>query len=92
MRNERNAAGPGGSQQWLSGKTILLGIAGAAAAAALVSVARSRQQMRRYGDTSEERRDPLHFFLAGRHPLRRKIDTSGAHPLFERRQSVYDAY
>jgi len=32
------------------------------------------------------------FFDAGNFPHRRKIDRNGAHPLFERRQSVYDGY
>lgn len=81
-----------GSAHRISGKTVLLGVAGAAAAVTLLAIARSRRHMRRYGDRSPERRNPMHFFVAGTHPLRREIDTSGAHPLFERRQSVYDAY
>lgn len=92
MENEMNMNEPEGSAHRISGKTVLLGVAGAAAAVTLLAIARSRRYMRRYGDRSSERRDPMHFFVAGAHPLRRGIDTSGAHPLFERRQSVYDAY
>jgi hypothetical protein len=92
MENEQNMNRPGGIAPRISGRTVLIGVAGAVAAAALLTMARSRHQARRYGDSARERRNPLHFFVAGRHPLRRQIDTSGAHPLFERRQSVYDAY
>lgn len=47
---------------------------------------------RRHADRDVERRNPMHFFLAGNHPRRRAIDRSGHRPLFERRQSVYEAY
>lgn len=92
MKNEMNIGKASGTTHLLSGKSMLIGIAGTLAAAALVSMARSRQYARRYGDRAQERRDPTHFFMAGRYPHRREIDRSGAHPLFERRQSVYDAY
>lgn len=92
MENETNMSQPEGHAHRLSGRNVLIGIAGTVAVAALLTMARSRQQARRYGDKARERRNPLHFFVAGRHPLRREIDVSGAHPLFERRQSVYDAY
>ena len=52
----------------------------------------SRPALRRYTDHAPERRSPLSLFTAGDHPRRRKIDQSGSHPLFERRQDVYDAY
>lgn len=68
---------------------------GVAAGLATLSwfAAKSRPHpVRRQGDRGLERRNPLHFFLAGRYPRRRKIDRSMARPLFERRQSVYDSY
>jgi len=92
MENETNMYESGESSRRLSGRAVLLGIAGTAAAVTLLAMARSRRHMRRYGDRAAERRNPMHFFVAGTHPLRRDIDTSGRHPLFERRQSVYDAY
>lgn len=76
----------------VSGKVVLVGVVGALAAMAWMSMGQKRQHSRRYSDRSPERRDPMHFFLAGRFPQRREIDRSGKRPLFERRQSVYDAY
>jgi hypothetical protein len=76
----------------VSGTTLLLGVAGGLAAMAWLASRNSSQQSRRYADRHEERRNPLHFFLAGKYPRRRKIDLSGKRPLFERRQSVYEAY
>lgn len=75
----------------LSGKTLLIGVAGGLAAMAWLSM-RERQQDRRFADRFQERRNPMHFFLAGAYPRRRRIDVSGQRPLFERRASVYDAY
>jgi len=96
MKNETNMTQPGGLSHRLSdrlsGRTVLIGLAGTVAVAALLTMARSRHHARRYGDRARERRNPFNFFVAGKHPLRREIDVSGAHPLFERRQSVYDAY
>lgn len=81
----------GRSTGLLSGKALLIGVAGGLAAMAWLSM-RERHQERRFADRFEERRDPMHFFLAGQYPRRRKIDVSGERPLFERRQSVYDSY
>jgi|GEM_PF-2169841 len=81
------------SAELLSNKPLIAGVAGGLAAIAWLLLTRDRQQQsRRYADQSEDRRNPLHFFLAGKNPMRRKIDMSGERPLFERRQSVYDAY
>lgn len=78
-----------------SGRThtgLWLGLAAAVAALALASRQTRKQRERRFADRGQERRDPMHFFLAGNHPRRRAIDNSGRRPLFERRQSVYEAY
>lgn len=75
----------------VSGKALLIGVAGSLAAVAWLSM-RERHRERRYADRFEERRNPMHFFLAGKYPRRRKIDVSGQRPLFERRQSVYETY
>lgn len=95
MDNEKQFAGTGSSAPRISRAALLAGVAGVAgglAALALLSAARTQMRSRRYSDRAEERRDPLHFFLAGKYPHRRAIDRSGRRPLFERRQSVYDAY
>ena len=77
----------------LSNRTLMAGAAGGVAILALFMLTRDRRQpMRRYSDHGVERRNPMHFFLAGRFPQRRTIDRSGQRPLFERRQSVYDSY
>ena len=77
----------------LSNRALMAGAATGVAALALLMLARDRRQpMRRYADHGMERRNPMHFFLAGRFPRRRAIDRSGRQPLFERRQSVYDSY
>jgi hypothetical protein len=75
-------------------RTVLwAGIAAGLAALAWLSAAKPAvKQTRRRADRGQERRNPLHFFLAGGYPRRRNIDRSGANPLFERRQSVYDSY
>jgi hypothetical protein len=86
---------PGKSERaagFMSGKALLLGVAGSLAAVAWLTKARDPGKAKRYADRGEERRNPMHFFLAGRYPRRRKIDLSGERPLFERRQSVYDSY
>jgi hypothetical protein len=70
---------------------LLVGVVGSAAAIAWAAAGRSQLRARRASDQGMERRNPMHFFLAGRHPMRRAIDRSGNRPLFERRQSVYDA-
>lgn len=74
-----------------SNRRLLLGLASGIAAAILLGRRQSPPQ-RRFADRGEDRRSPLHFFLAGRFPQRRAIDRSGERPLFERRQSVYEAY
>lgn len=71
---------------------LLVGIAAGLAALAWMSAQPVARQTRRRADRGQERRDPLHFFLAGGYPGRRSIDRSGTRPLFERRQSVYDSY
>lgn len=70
---------------------LLVGVVGSAAAIAWVAAGRGQLRTRRASDQGMERRNPMHFFLAGRNPMRRAIDRSGQRPLFERRQSVYDA-
>lgn len=70
---------------------LLVGVVGSAAAIAWVASGRNQSRARRASDKGVERRNPMHFFLAGRNPMRREIDRSGQRPLFERRQSVYDA-
>lgn len=52
----------------------------------------NRPRARRYADRAADRRDPMSLFLPVAYPGRRAIDRSGRHPLFERRQSVYEAY
>lgn len=74
------------------GKPALLGAIAGIALLAGWSVLRTRRRSRRYADHALERRTPLSMFAGGDHPRRRIIDYSGSHPLFERRQSVYDAY
>lgn len=86
--DQSDAGGPG----VFSGRNLLLGLAGGLAIWALVASGRGAAQHRRYADRGIERRNPMHFFLAGRYPRRRSIDLSGRRPLFERRQSVYDSY
>ncbi len=71
---------------------LWIGIATGLAAIAWISAKPAVQPVRRRADSGQERRDPLHFFLAGGHPRRRRIDRSGANPWFERRQSVYESY
>jgi hypothetical protein len=72
---------------------LLLGLA-AGVAGLVWATARQHRPLaeRRFADRGLERRNPMHFFLAGNYPHRRAIDNSGRRPLFERRQSVYDAY
>jgi hypothetical protein len=76
-----------GGTPYLAG--AMLGLAIAAAWAVMQS---GRSQQRRYADRAPERRAPMSLFIAGDHPRRRAIDRSGAHPLFERREEVYEAY
>lgn len=91
MEKEYQNRESGHQTRLLSGKALLIGVAGGLAAMAWLSM-RERHQERRFADRFEERRNPMHFFLAGAYPRRRKIDVSGQRPLFERRASVYDAY
>ena len=91
MKNQKNSDAGSRAMHLPVRKTVLIGIA-ALAAGAWLSTMRHQQKLRRYSDFGTERRNPLNFFLAGRFPHRREIDQSGAHPLFERRQSVYDTY
>lgn len=93
MRDDNDWQATGSRAGLGSKKTLLLGVAGTLAAAAWFSLAaRERQKARRFADRGMERRNPLNFFNAGNFPHRRKIDRNGEHPVFERRQSVYDAY
>lgn len=72
---------------YVAGAILGLGII-----AGWVAVQASRRPHRRYADRAQDRRSPMSLFIAGDHPRRREIDRSGAHPLFERREEVYDAY
>lgn len=75
------------------GKPVLLGATiGLAMLAGWSAFHARRQHLRRYADHASERRSPLSLFIGGDHPRRRRIDRSGTHPLFERRQEVYEAY
>ncbi|RJG01952.1 hypothetical protein [Noviherbaspirillum sedimenti] len=81
------------SRRRFTGATpMLLGAATGLALFAGWSALRANRRARRYADHGLERRAPLSMFAGGDHPRRREIDYSGTHPLFERRQSVYDAY
>lgn len=71
---------------------VWIGIAAGLAALAWTSAKPAGRHTRRHADRGQERRNPLHFFLAGSYPGRRHIDRSGTRPLFERRQAVYDSY
>ncbi|WP_151638292.1 hypothetical protein [Noviherbaspirillum aerium] len=82
----------GRTTRLLGNKGLLIGLAGGLAAVAWLSMGRGPQKGRRFADHGTDRRDPMHFFLAGRFPQRRAIDRSRQRPLFERRQSVYDSY
>lgn len=75
----------------LSNTPLLVGLAGGLAVIAGLSLLRFKQRDRRYADHALERRRPSNMFEAGAFPRRRKIDRSGARPLFERRQSAYEA-
>jgi hypothetical protein len=92
MEKEKDLRAAGSSPRFLSGKLLLIGVAGSVAAVAWLTMGNKRESSRRFADRGQERRNPMHFFLAGRNPRRREIDRSGQRPLFERRQSVYDAY
>lgn len=76
-----------GSTPYLAGAVLGLGII-----AGWVAWQASRHPQRRYADRAPDRRAPLSLFTAGDHPRRRAIDRSGTHPLFERREEVYEAY
>jgi hypothetical protein len=80
-------------RRFLVNKPALLGMAASMAILVGWSALRARHRhSRRYADHASERRAPLSLFIAGDHPRRRRIDHSGFHPLFERRQSVYESY
>lgn len=87
-----HSSSPQTRTRFSGGKPVLLGAAASIALLAGWSVLRTRRRSRRYADHAVERRTPLSMFAGGDHPRRRAIDFSGSHPLFERRQSVYDAY
>ena len=74
------------------GKSVMLGAAASLALLAGWSLLRTPQKSRRYTDHAQDRRNPLSMFAGGDHPRRRLIDHSGTHPLFERRESVYETY
>lgn len=92
MEADQGRADAANEQRRLSKAGLWLGLAAGAAALAWMSARSGPPPARRYADRGQERRNPQHFFLAGQYPRRRSIDRSGARPLFERRQSVYDAY
>lgn len=75
-----------------SSRNLLIGLAGGLAAVAWLSTRSRQAPQRRHADRGQERRNPMHFFLAGTYPRRRALDRTGQRPLFERRQSVYEAY
>lgn len=77
----------GGNKPYLTGAAL-----GLALAVGWMAWQAARRPHRRYADNAVERRSPLSLFTAGDHPRRRAIDRSGAHPLFERREEVYEAY
>ena len=79
-----------GSRRFLSNRPLVFGLLGSLAMVAGVTTMRMKNKGRRYGDHGSERRHPLSMFAAGAFPRRRKIDRSGEHPLFERRQSAYE--
>lgn len=81
-----------GTRRTRSAMPLLLAFAGGLALFATWQSAQASQKARRFSDHAQERRNPLSLFIAGPHPRRREIDRSGGHPLFERRQSVYEAY
>jgi hypothetical protein len=92
MENEKQLQGIDSPARVMPRMALLAGVAGSLAALALLAAVRDRQKSRRFADHGEERRNPMHFFLAGISQHRRKIDRSGKRPLFERRYSVYEAY
>jgi hypothetical protein len=92
MENEKRLQGIDSPARVMPRMALLAGVAGSLAALALLAAVRDRQKSRRFADHGEERRNPMHFFLAGISQHRRKIDRSGKRPLFERRYSVYEAY
>lgn len=70
---------------------LMVGLAAGIAMLAGVAFVRVQRKSRRYGDHGTERRRAMNMFAAGSFPRRRRIDQSGAHPLFERRQDAYQA-
>ncbi len=93
MQNKNNVPiSTGSARRHLSGTPVLLGFAGSLALLAGLSLLRNRPRARRYADHAQDRRNPMSLFIPAGDARRREIDLSGAHPLFERRQSVYDAY
>lgn len=75
-----------------TGTAVMMGAAATLLLFAGWSALRTARRSRRYTDHAAERRAPLGMFAGGDHPRRRRIDHSGTHPLFERRQSVYECY
>jgi hypothetical protein len=69
---------------------LVVGLVGAVAVIAGISVVRGKQKTKRYGDRAIERRKAANMFAAGVFPRRRAIDQSGQKPVFERRQSAYE--
>lgn len=92
MRNQESRYSTNRPAGLASGRNLLLGLAGGLAAAAWLSMRNRQAPLRRHADRGQERRNPMHFFLAGTYPRRRALDRTGQRPLFERRQSVYEAY
>ncbi|GIZ50516.1 hypothetical protein [Noviherbaspirillum aridicola] len=69
---------------------LMVGLAAGIAMIAGVALMRGQHRTRRYGDHAMERRRPANMFAAGIFPRRRRIDQTGTHPLFERRQDAYE--
>lgn len=90
LQGEAGGANPAADNGGLGRTGVLVGLAIGLGVLAWMAARDPRD--RRFADRSVERRNPMHFFLAGNHPRRRAIDRSGHRPLFERRQSVYEAY
>lgn len=98
MNNDRQAqfrpaASRRAPRRFRIGKPVLLSATiGLAVLAGWSALRANRRHLRRYADHATERRSPLSLFIGGDYPRRRRIDSSGTHPLFERRQEVYESY
>lgn len=92
MKNLGLSSESGRAARGRSATPVLLGIAGSLALWAGWTVLQAKPRTRRFADRGADRRSPMSLFTPGLYLRRRSIDRSGAYPLFERRESVYDAY